>query len=163
MVAEFVSFGSCICSNKRQGPTVRKHIFLNRGRTASSAINLAIESVMKGSKIVLVGLQGGRIPLPLPTLPFKALSLVGNYMGSLGELEERIEIAKGSALRLTPIWKHDMQCLCDSLDRCVRRRSSAALCFAELKHLVLRWSRSRTTVISCRISRGSDTRGRRHC
>lgn len=87
-----------------------------------STINLAIDSVMKGSKIVLVGLQGGRIPLPLPTLPFKALSLVGSYTGSLGELEELVEIAKGGALKPTPIWKRDMQCLCDSFDRLRKRQ-----------------------------------------
>lgn len=87
-----------------------------------STINHAIESVMKGSKIVLVGMQGGRIPLPVPTLPFMALSLLESYTRSQGELEELVEIAKSGALKPMPIWKRDMQCLCDSLDRLRKRQ-----------------------------------------
>ncbi len=86
-----------------------------------STVTLAIDSVMKGSKIVLIGLQGGRIPLPLPILPFKALSLVGTYTGSLGELRELVAVARAGGLKPMPIWTRDLSCLCDSLDRLRRR------------------------------------------
>ncbi|PRX10864.1 UNVERIFIED_ORG: propanol-preferring alcohol dehydrogenase [Martelella mediterranea] len=82
-----------------------------------STANLAIASVMKGSRIVLIGLQGGRIPLPLPSLPFKALSLVGTYTGTLGELKALVGLAREGKLSAMPVWHREMSCLCDSLSR----------------------------------------------
>ncbi|WP_434288131.1 alcohol dehydrogenase [Celeribacter sp. SCSIO 80788] len=78
---------------------------------------LALEAVMKGARVVLVGLQGGRIALPLPSLPFKATALIGTYTGSLSELREVVDLACTGALRPMPVWERDMTCLCDSLDR----------------------------------------------
>ncbi|TPW31569.1 zinc-binding dehydrogenase [Martelella alba] len=87
-----------------------------------ATMNLAIDSVMKGAKIVLIGLQGGRIPLPLPTLPFKALSLIGTYTGSLGELEALVALAREGRLEAMPVWRREMSCLCDSLTRLKQRQ-----------------------------------------
>lgn len=59
-----------------------------------STMQLAMDSVAKGARIILVGLQGGRIDLRLPLLPFKALSVIGTYTGSLQELKALIELAR---------------------------------------------------------------------
>jgi len=79
-------------------------------------VNLAIDACMKGGKIVLVGLQGGRIALPLPTLPFKALSLIGTYTGSLSDLKALIPLARSGAIAPMPIEMRPMNCLHETLE-----------------------------------------------
>jgi len=81
-----------------------------------TTMDLGIQATMKGARIVLVGLQGGRIALPLPTLPFKALSLNGTYTGTLQELRDVIELAKSGALQPMPISCRPMSCLHHTLE-----------------------------------------------
>lgn len=79
-------------------------------------VNFSIEAAMKGGKIVLVGLQGGRIDLPLPTLPFKALSLIGTYTGSLAELRDLVDLAKRGVIEPIPVKTRPMKCLHKTLE-----------------------------------------------
>ncbi|WP_323804519.1 alcohol dehydrogenase [Sulfitobacter litoralis] len=81
-----------------------------------ATMDLAIQACMKGGRIVLVGLQGGKIGLSLPTLPFKALSIIGTYTGSLAELKDLIPLAKSGALAPMPIQTKPMKCLHGTLE-----------------------------------------------
>jgi len=81
-----------------------------------ATMNLGIEACMKGGRIVLIGLQGGKIALPLPTLPFKALSLIGTYTGTLNELTELVQLAQTGAIRPMPVEVRPMKCLHDTLE-----------------------------------------------
>ncbi|RLM27014.1 hypothetical protein BIY29_03710 [Brenneria alni] len=80
-----------------------------------STMQLAMNSVAKGARIILVGLQGGRIDLRLPLLPFKALSLIGTYTGSLQELKALIDLARQGGLTPLPIAQRPLCCLNDAL------------------------------------------------
>jgi len=53
-----------------------------------ATIGFAIGAIRRGGRVVVVGLYGGAIPLPIPSLPFRAMSLMGSYVGSLKEAEE---------------------------------------------------------------------------
>jgi D-arabinose 1-dehydrogenase-like Zn-dependent alcohol dehydrogenase len=82
-----------------------------------STLQLAMDAVIKGSRIVLIGLQGGRLSLPVVNLPFKALAIIGTYTGSLAELQEVVALAKAGAIPAMPIWTRPMSMVGDSLER----------------------------------------------
>lgn len=81
-----------------------------------ATVNMGIAATMKGGRLILVGLQGGKIALPLPTLPFKALSLIGSYTGTLSELKELVSLVKTGALQTTPVKIKPMSCLHKTLE-----------------------------------------------
>jgi len=82
-----------------------------------STLQLAMDAVIKGSRIVLIGLQGGRLSLPVVNLPFKALAIIGTYTGSLAEMKEVVALAKAGAIPAMPIWTRPMSTVGDSLER----------------------------------------------
>src|SRR3546814_9748652 len=55
------------------------------GGEATSA--LALAAIRKGGRYVLVGLYGGQMTISLPTIPMRAISILGHYIGSLGALK----------------------------------------------------------------------------
>jgi D-arabinose 1-dehydrogenase-like Zn-dependent alcohol dehydrogenase len=61
---------------------------------ASSTAKLAIDSLTKGGKLVLVGLFGGDITLSLPFIPMRAITIQGAYVGSLAEAKELLDLVK---------------------------------------------------------------------
>jgi propanol-preferring alcohol dehydrogenase len=70
---------------------------------SSDTARAAIASLAKGGTYIPVGLYGGDITLPLPTLPLRAIAIRGSYVGSLGDLKELVALAKSGALRPSPI------------------------------------------------------------
>ena len=71
------------------------------GGEATSA--LALAAIRKGGRYVLVGLYGGQMTISLPTIPMRAISILGSYVGSLGELKELMEIVKTGKVKPIPI------------------------------------------------------------
>ena len=57
----------------------------------------------KGGSYIPVGLYGGDLSLPLPTIPLRALTVRGSYTGSLRELQELVDLAKAGKVRAMPI------------------------------------------------------------
>jgi propanol-preferring alcohol dehydrogenase len=70
---------------------------------ASSTAKLAIDSLAKGGKLVIVGLFGGDITLPLPFIPMRAITIQGAYVGSLAEAKELLELVKRTRPPSIPI------------------------------------------------------------
>ena len=71
--------------------------------SSSATARAAIDSLTKGGTYVPVGLYGGDITLPLPTIPLRALAIRGSYVGNLGDLKDLVELAKSGALRPSPV------------------------------------------------------------
>ena len=61
---------------------------------ASSTVQLAIDSLIKGGKVIVVGLFGGDITLPTASLPLRAMTLQGSYVGSLTEMAELLDLVR---------------------------------------------------------------------
>jgi alcohol dehydrogenase, propanol-preferring len=61
---------------------------------ASSTVQLALDSLIKGGKVVVVGLFGGDITLPTASLPLRAMTLQGSYVGSLTEMAELLDLVR---------------------------------------------------------------------
>jgi D-arabinose 1-dehydrogenase-like Zn-dependent alcohol dehydrogenase len=69
---------------------------------APATMQLAIDASLKGAEIIVVGLIGGAITIPIPLIPQKALRIQGSYTGSLGELAELMDLVKGGAIDPIP-------------------------------------------------------------
>jgi len=60
-------------------------------------------SVRRGGRIIIVGLFGGAMSMPLPMFPMRALSVGGSYVGSLAEAEEMMEMVRAGQIDPIPV------------------------------------------------------------
>ncbi|MCU4161882.1 alcohol dehydrogenase [Acidiphilium sp. AL] len=81
------------------GPPVAIIDLVNGSGTARAAH----AALAKGGKLVMVGLFGGELTLPLPFMPMRALTIQGSFVGSPGDLRDLVELAQGGALPPLPI------------------------------------------------------------
>jgi D-arabinose 1-dehydrogenase-like Zn-dependent alcohol dehydrogenase len=70
---------------------------------APSSTGFALQVVRRGGRIIVVGLFGGSIELPLATLPLRPMTLQGSYVGSLAELQELVRMAQAKGVPQIPI------------------------------------------------------------
>lgn len=71
------------------------------GGEATSGLGIA--AIRKGGRYVIVGLYGGQMTISLPTIPMRAISILGSYVGSLGELKELMALVKTGKVKPIPI------------------------------------------------------------
>jgi D-arabinose 1-dehydrogenase-like Zn-dependent alcohol dehydrogenase len=70
---------------------------------SSATVRLGIDSLIKGGKLIIVGLYGGDITLALPPFPMRAITVQGSYTGSLTEMAELIELVRRTGLPPVPV------------------------------------------------------------
>ena len=70
---------------------------------SAQTVQLGIDVLTKGGKLIVVGLFGGQITLPTLFLPAKAMTLQGSYTGSLAELRELVDLVRGAPMPLIPV------------------------------------------------------------
>jgi alcohol dehydrogenase, propanol-preferring len=70
---------------------------------SSQTARLGIDSLIKGGKLIIVGLYGGDITMSLPPFPMKAITMQGSYTGSLTEIGELIELVQRTGLPPVPL------------------------------------------------------------
>lgn len=70
---------------------------------APQTATLALSLLQRGGTLVMVGLHGGAISLPLSTLPVRGLTIIGNYTGTPAELRALLDLARSGALPPIPL------------------------------------------------------------
>jgi D-arabinose 1-dehydrogenase-like Zn-dependent alcohol dehydrogenase len=70
---------------------------------ASVTARLGVDSLIKGGKLIVVGLFGGDITLPLPALPMRAMTVQGSYVGSLTEMKELLDLVRRTGIPDVPL------------------------------------------------------------
>jgi len=70
---------------------------------SSATVRLGIDSLIKGGKLIIVGLYGGDITMSLPPFPMRAITVQGSYVGSLTETAELIELVRRTGLPPVPV------------------------------------------------------------
>ncbi|MGI9485029.1 MAG: alcohol dehydrogenase [Geminicoccaceae bacterium] len=60
-----------------------------------------LASLRKGGRLIVVGLYGGALPVALPLMPVRALTIQGSYVGTLDELKDLVSL--GQAGKIPPI------------------------------------------------------------
>ena len=70
----------------------------------------------KGGQLLLVGLMGGALNLPLPVLATKAATLQGCYVGNLAELRELVDLVRIHGLPALPLDRRPLETANQALD-----------------------------------------------
>jgi alcohol dehydrogenase, propanol-preferring len=70
---------------------------------SSRTVQLAVDSIVKGGKLIIVGLFGGDITVPTPSFPLRAMTIQGSYVGSLTEMAELLDLVRRKGAPDLPI------------------------------------------------------------
>jgi alcohol dehydrogenase, propanol-preferring len=70
---------------------------------ASTTARLGFDLLAKGGKLVIVGLFGGELTVPLPPIPMRAVTIQGSYVGSLKELNDLMVLVNRAKIARIPI------------------------------------------------------------
>ena len=81
-----------ICSEKGADSIID---FVN----APPTVKLGLSVIRKRGNIVLVGLFGGAVDLPLVSIPLKAITIQGAYTGNYNDMLELIDLAKRGVIK----------------------------------------------------------------
>jgi D-arabinose 1-dehydrogenase-like Zn-dependent alcohol dehydrogenase len=60
-----------------------------------------LATMRKGGRLIIVGLYGGALPIALPLMPARSLTIQGSYVGTLDELKALVKL--GQAGKIPPI------------------------------------------------------------
>ncbi|WP_431285841.1 alcohol dehydrogenase [Humitalea sp. 24SJ18S-53] len=95
------------------GPVMAIVDLVNGTATARAAF----DALKKGGKLVMVGLFGGGLDVPLPLMPIRALTLQGSYVGNPKELRALVKLAQGGTLPAIPVAEEPMDQANSALNR----------------------------------------------
>jgi D-arabinose 1-dehydrogenase-like Zn-dependent alcohol dehydrogenase len=70
---------------------------------SSTSLDFAQSAVGKGGSVVVVGLMGGRISLPVPLFALRQLSILGSFVGSLAEARELLVLVRLKSVKPIPV------------------------------------------------------------
>ncbi|MGE0388434.1 MAG: alcohol dehydrogenase catalytic domain-containing protein [Gammaproteobacteria bacterium] len=69
---------------------------------SESSFAFANQVVRKGGRVVVVGLFGGAMSMPLPMFPLRAISIGGSYVGTLAEANEMMALIRAGQVAPIP-------------------------------------------------------------
>ena len=70
---------------------------------SAGTVRLGIDTLMKGGKLIVVGLYGGELVQPIPPFPMRAITIQGSYTGSLTEMAELLALVRQKGLPPIPV------------------------------------------------------------
>ena len=70
---------------------------------AESTAHLGFSALGKGGRLVIVGLFGGAMTIPVPLFPLRAVGIEGSYVGSPRAMGELLSLARAGRVRATPV------------------------------------------------------------
>jgi D-arabinose 1-dehydrogenase-like Zn-dependent alcohol dehydrogenase len=76
---------------------------------SESSFAFANRAVKKGGKIIVVGLFGGAMSMPLPMIPLRALTIMGSFVGNLQEAKEMMALVQAGKVAPIPIEERAMK------------------------------------------------------
>jgi len=68
----------------------------------------ASQAVRRGGKIIIVGLFGGAMQMPLPMFPFRAIAIQGSMVGSLSDTQEMMKLVREGKVAPVPVTKRPL-------------------------------------------------------
>jgi D-arabinose 1-dehydrogenase-like Zn-dependent alcohol dehydrogenase len=83
---------------------------------SSHTAQLALDSLCKGGKLIIVGLFGGDITVPTPSFPLRAITIQGSYVGSLTELAELLDVVRRKGVPDFPVGNRPLVAVNDALE-----------------------------------------------
>ena len=68
-----------------------------------ATVQLAMDCMIKGGSLVVVGLFGGDVTIPVPYFPLRAMTIRGSYVGSQTDMAGLLELVKRTGVPAVPI------------------------------------------------------------
>ncbi|KAJ6178237.1 GroES-like protein [Penicillium mononematosum] len=124
LAAALSAGATAVVNSKSQDPV--EEIIKNAGGPISGVIDfvgnkqtaeLAMASIVKGGKVVVVGIMGGEMNLSLVPFTFGAKSILGNITGTPKHMREVAKIANSGKLAPIPITKVPWELANDAIQR----------------------------------------------
>ncbi len=84
---------------------------------STPSFNFANGAIRRGGGIIIVGLFGGKMGMPIPMFPSRPFSIAGSYTGSLGETIEMMELVRAGKISPIPIEKRPLSDANRTLDQ----------------------------------------------
>ena len=72
---------------------------------AEASVNYGLGCLRKGGMIIIIGLYGGSLNIPIPFLPMNARIIQGSYVGTLKDMGELMELVRAG--KIDPIEIHE--------------------------------------------------------
>ena len=72
---------------------------------AETSVNYGLNCLRKGGKLIIVGLYGGSLTMPIPFIPMNARIIQGSYVGTLQEMGELMALVRDG--KVAPIEIHE--------------------------------------------------------
>jgi alcohol dehydrogenase/propanol-preferring alcohol dehydrogenase len=69
----------------------------------TATARFSFDALRKGGRLIQVGLFGGELPLPLPLMAMRALTVQGSYVGNPIELRELVALAQSGKVPALPV------------------------------------------------------------
>lgn len=83
---------------------------------AEASAQFGLDTLGKSGQLVIVGLFGGALSMPLPLFPFRNITVRGSYVGSLGELGELVALARAGGVEAIPVEARSLDRAQETLD-----------------------------------------------
>ena len=72
---------------------------------AEATVNYGLGCLRKGGMLIIVGLYGGALTIPIPFLPMNARIIQGSYVGTLQDMSDLMELVRAG--KISPIEIHE--------------------------------------------------------
>ena len=72
---------------------------------AEASVNYGLGCLRKGGMLIIIGLFGGALSIPIPFLPMNARTIQGSYVGSLADMGELMAMVRSG--KIAPIEIHE--------------------------------------------------------
>ena len=70
---------------------------------SENSLDFRARSVATGGAVIIVGLFGGSLAMPVPMFPLRALTIMGSYVGSPAETREMMALVKAGKVAPIPV------------------------------------------------------------
>jgi D-arabinose 1-dehydrogenase-like Zn-dependent alcohol dehydrogenase len=100
-----------------KNPDAAKQLMTDTGGGAYAVVDFvgsektfafASKTVRRGGKIIIVGLFGGAMQMPLPMFPLRTISIGGSFVGSLDETKEMMDLVRAGKVDPIPYTKRPL-------------------------------------------------------
>ncbi|MEJ2257651.1 MAG: alcohol dehydrogenase [Woeseiaceae bacterium] len=83
---------------------------------AGQSLTFAQRIAAKGGGVIVVGLMGGSFTMPVPLLPFNALTIEGSYVGTLADARDMLALVRTGAVQDIPMTERPLSEANEALD-----------------------------------------------
>ena len=65
---------------------------------SATSARFGFDSLRRGGSLVIVGLYGGKLTVPVPMFPLRTVNILSSFVGTLDEMRELLDLAKSGRL-----------------------------------------------------------------